>query len=363
MRYTTIMMPAMIGMYVASIFQFGIVRDLPLFTVATILAAISILPLLLSGAAVLPRQRVLRVVVIAYGILIVISCYVSHWHTSLNPLLTYTFFVVAAMICILFGANLTSYDVARLGNWQALAFLTIAAYCLISQDIRPFRYRGAFDNSNSMGRFAFMQIAFCLAIWRVQNDPRTKSSKILLLAAFATAGILLLFSQSRTSMACSAIAALIYAVSYWRVYRSSFKRTLAKRPIFFLSLLGIGAWVTYGMGLWDQLIEKMEQTTLRGNFTQDRIEFWSVAVEHLSAVGYLDYFTVISIRSVHNNYLHMALNYGVPAAFLFFGVMWLVLLWSLWNGFRTRLDSAVATSILIVPCLIYFMAETGAAIG
>lgn len=363
MRYMTIASVGMVGLYVAATFQFGITRGAPLVPTATALVALLFAAGLAQKAILVPNERMVKIFGMLFTTLIAFSVFVSLSQNSLDPLVTYSFFAMAAFICILFGANASDRDIERMASLQLVIFFALCAYCLVSQSFRLWRFRGAFDNSNGMGRFAFTQVVLCLIYWRLRQETPIKTNLALNLAALATALIFLLASQSRTALAATAVSGAIFLLSQVRFTRMKVRKRDLIRILLAVGGISIFAIASYQTGLWTELANKMSDTLESGDISQSRFGMWEIALQNLTLYGYADYQSVLNIRSAHNNYLHMSLNYGTVSAILYFGALLIIALlgWVSWR--RAATASGVSAVMAAAGLLMYFMGESGAAIA
>ncbi|QEG20296.1 O-Antigen ligase [Mariniblastus fucicola] len=228
--------------------------------------------------------------------------------------------------------------------------LGIVAASFVVQPPTTMRYSGIFSKPNSMGWFGSSASSLLLGVF-VYSRAKWRTRETILMAVVFTLSLLLMFiCNARSALAGVCTSLCVFGVVFFHsfVMRSKARRT---RLIFGLTFIVVVAAVAYWLGFFDRVIEKFQNTALRGDVSQGRFYVWSVHLENWKWFGNGPKY--ISRYISHNTYVDHLTKYGLVPLILF--VMFLGVLFV--SGYYYTIRGTYQSAPILLSVVSCFMAQ------
>jgi len=255
------------------------------------------------------------------------------------------------LLDLVFGSCLTGIVIILLGIDGSFSF---------------YRYKGFYTNANSLGMFAASLLHMLIGVLYAYGKIKYgRIKKFVFYTTFFLCLMLLLASNSRAAiLSVLLIVLLIPIIELYKalqIRKFKIKTIFFKRFIFFFLIISLSSAAIYYLGLFDNIFEKFDSKTNRGDVSDGRLESWKIMIKNWSWFGHenswfkLQKLITIPKKTIlfgHNTWLSH-LNYYGLLNFLFF-ISWIIfmILWA-WNNIK--IDTGDRTIIVFFFVMIGYV--------
>lgn len=214
---------------------------------------------------------------------------------------------------------------------------------LFGVDLFGFGKQGLFANPNNFGLFSAYCFLLSLFLFKISNYK--KFSCLSLIICF----LMVIFSVSRLCILLVVFVSLSFFI-YDFFIKGKYKNISSYIFIIFLISLLI---TSYYLGYFNQIFEKNNAVDDVGDLSNGRLDMWISAIDRITLWGNgVDFYKYMD-TTVHNNYLHVSVVYGLLISLNFLFLYCYFLLKSL-IIFYKRKDIFIFTAIISTLFLMIF---------
>ena len=207
-----------------------------------------------------------------------------------------------------------------------------------------YRFKGFFNNSNSMGMFSACIICIIIGILYSYYNEIKKSEKIFFSIFLFLNVIFLTTSNSRASI--FSVILVVTWILCLEIYKSinlihlKIKINILKRFLIIVGMVFIGLIIIYFTGLFESTINKFywkgDANSVEFRIIKDisdgRLKAWMFAIDNWNWFGHKDFHYLASSVGYkifgHNTWLSHLSNYGLLATLFFVSWIFYMIIWS-----------------------------------
>lgn len=236
-----------------------------------------------------------------------------------------------------------------------------------SDFISTFRFRGIFNNSNQLGRFASLAVIIAF-LYILEFKKTSKLIKNLSLLNIILGLIFISLSNSRSAIVVLVISLIFYFFILDSNKKKKILEIVRKKKILFLSTISLLSLIGYQGFIYTLL--KFKNFRFEEGFSSYRLQFLRDSYEYLNFFGYSNFKIQTNICDkffkvwprvecdVHNLYLNIFLNFGGIYLVIFLTLI-LYIFFDCQRKLNFNYEECKFTLVTIVYSITLFVFENG----
>ena len=236
-----------------------------------------------------------------------------------------------------------------------------------SEYITTFRFRGIFNNSNQLGRFAALTSLISI-IYIIEYNNISKLSKHISYFNILCGSLFLLFSNSRSAILVFVISLIFYFIILEKEKKNALIKNIKKNFFLYIYLFFILFLVGHEGIL--NIFLKFKDFRIEEGITSYRLNFLQSSYEYLNFFGYKNFKNETDICveffkvwpriecDIHNLYLNIFLNFGG----IFLLIFILLILFIFIDSYKKKLFNKIErvyVLVLIIFSSTMYLFENG----